>query len=129
MASKMRPPFVRLHVATLDPATRPGELADALRACDAVTGRHRLAEGAVYASGCRRYLLDTGTSWKQADDAATTWGQSDHRLRVLDDDVIPQAMWRCSCGAVGEWVRADSHGAAYSAAYDGHAEHVAATRP
>lgn len=106
MASKMRPPFYRLHAATLDPATRPGELADALRACDAVQDRHRLAEGAVYASGCRRYLLDTGTPWKQADAAATTWGgESDHRPRYrMYDEPTPNGIrgaWRCSCGSSG----------------------------
>ncbi|GAA4680643.1 hypothetical protein [Nocardioides nanhaiensis] len=96
--SKMRPPFVRLHVATLDPATRPDELAAAIAACEAVQSRHRLAEGAVYASGCRRYLLDTGRSWKaeRVDAGATAWGgASDHRARVAGD------AWRCSCGASG----------------------------
>lgn len=114
MSAKMRPPFVRLHVATLDPATRPGELAAALAACDAVTDRHRLAEGAVYASGCRRYLLDTGSSWKQADDGAATWGgESDHRPRITE------TTWRCSCGSSGSAV--DPAAA--------HAEHAHAARP
>ncbi|MCY4726679.1 hypothetical protein NYO98_10355 [Nocardioides sp. STR2] len=96
MASKMRPPFVRLHAATLDPATRPDELAARLRDAEAVTGRHRLAEGAVYASGCRRYLLDTGDAWTRAGDAAPSWGgESDHRSRIAGD------AWRCSCGDSG----------------------------
>ena len=94
---KMRAAFYRLHAATLNPATTPDVLAQRLRDADAVTERHRLAEGAVYASACRRYLLDTGRSWKgeQVTADATTWGESSHRSRLTPTG------WRCSCGAAG----------------------------
>lgn len=97
--AKMRPEFYALHAATLNRATTPQALADALRTAEGVADRHRLSEGAVYASACRRYLLDTGTSWARAGDTgdtATAWGASDHRYRLTDRDGI---LWaRCSCG-------------------------------
>lgn len=93
---KMRREFLALHVATLTPATTPTQLAAALTAADGVQERHRLSEGAVYATACRRYLLDTGTSWKAPAPEAAAWGaESAHRSRLT-----PSA-WRCSCGAQG----------------------------
>lgn len=95
--SKMRPAFYRLHALTLTRTTSVEDLADALRAADAVPDRHRLSEGAVYTAACRRYLLDTGTDWKaqQVTETTTTWGQSAHRGRYTDTG------WRCSCGEAG----------------------------
>ena len=125
---KMRPAFYALHAATLDPATTTTRLAELLRAADAVTERHRLSEGAVYASACRRYLLDTGRSWKAAQTAegATTWDQSDHRVRITfapSHHVGPTAGaawgWRCSCGERAELV-AETEAGAYAA----HTEHA-----
>lgn len=112
---KMRPPFYRLHALTLDPDTTPEALSAALTDAQAVPDRHRLAEGAVFAAGCRRYLMDTGHAWH--DEARTTgdttWGQSEHRSRLT------ATTWRCSCGAAGE---ADDPAAA-------HAAHVAQVLP
>ena len=96
---KMRPAFYRLHAVTLAVRSTPADLAAALRDAEAVADRHRLSEGAVYASACRRYLLDTGTPWTRAGDTgdtATAWGTSDHRYRLTARDGI---LWaRCSCG-------------------------------
>jgi hypothetical protein len=94
---KMRPPFYRLHALTLNPATTMDDLAAALQACEAVQERHRLSEGAVYASAQRRWLLETGADWRTSDAAAAAWGgQSDHRPRLTD------TTWACSCGARGD---------------------------
>lgn len=94
--ARMRPEFLRLHAATLTPATTPAQLAAALTAADGVQDRHRLSEGAVYATACRRYLLDTGTSWKAPAPESAVWGgESAHRSRLTD------TAWRCSCGAKG----------------------------
>lgn len=97
---KMRPAFYTLHAVTLDRHATPDDLTRALRAAEAVTDRHRLSEGAVYATACRRYLLDTGTPWTRAGDTgatATAWATSDHRYRLTDQDGTLLA--RCSCGA------------------------------
>lgn len=96
---KMRPAFYTLHAVTLDPHAHPSDLAAALRGAEAVTDRHRLSEGAVYATACRRYLLDTGTSWSRdgdTDTTATTWTASNHRYRLDTRDGALVA--RCSCG-------------------------------
>lgn len=99
---KMRPPFYRLHALTLNPATSMDDLAAALQATEAVTDRHRLSEGAVYASACRRWLLETGSDWRttnQPDGAATWGGQSDHAYR-LNSRPDGSFRARCSCGVV-----------------------------
>jgi hypothetical protein len=109
---KMRPAFYRLHALTLNPGTSADDLAAAIQACEAVQERHRLAEGAVYAAACRRWLLDTGARWHEADEATAVWGsESDHRARLSDDE------WRCSCGERG--TAADPAAA--------HAEHAASS--
>lgn len=127
--AKMRPPFYRLHAATLDPATTPERLADLLRACDDVQDRHRLSEGAVYASACRRYLLDTGRDWRAETVTAdtTTWGASDHRYRERSrSDGSYDA--RCSCGAATVvFVGQDTDGRGPGP--DWHAAHVAGRVP
>ncbi|UQS95146.1 hypothetical protein Pam4_03 [Pseudanabaena phage Pam4] len=102
MTAKMRPAFSRLHAVTLDRHSTPADLAEALTATEAVTDRHRLSEGAVYATACRRYLLTTGRPWVRtgtADATASTWGgASDHRYRLR---ARPDGSYdaRCSCGA------------------------------
>lgn len=112
-ARKMRPAFYDLHSATLDPATTPEQLAARLRAADAVPERHRLSEGAVYSTACRRYLLDTGTDWKaQAPDAAV-WTSSDHRYRERD------GQGQCSCGERVSLT--DTDGTTWHAAHTAHA--------
>lgn len=97
--SKMRPVFSRLHAATLARATSIGDLATLLAEADAFPDRHRLSEGAVYTSACRRYLLETGRQWREETitTASTTWTSSDHRPRLNTDT----GEWRCSCGARG----------------------------
>lgn len=120
---KMRPAFYDLHAATLARGTTPDQLATALRAADAVTDRHRLSEGAVYASACRRWLLVTGTDWKatQQPPTATTWASSDHRYRApVPDD--PSGFARCSCGA-----RFVPHGGTGGSAAEWHTRHLAAS--
>lgn len=118
---KMRPAFYRLHAVTLTPDATRDQLAEALRAAEAVTDRHRLAEGAVYASACRRWLLDTGESWTRAGDTTGTWGaQSDHRYRAPRPD-DPSGYARCSCGA-----KFVPQGGAGGSAAEWHAAHVAA---
>src|SRR5690348_8420063 len=119
---KMRPEFYDLHAATLTPSTTTAQLAAALIAAEGVQDRHRLSEGAVYASGCRRYLLDTGTPWVRGGstaDTTTSWGQSDHRYRAPRSD-DPTGRARCSCGA--SFV---PHGAAGGSAAEWHTTHVA----
>jgi hypothetical protein len=119
---KMRPEFNRLHALTLNPATSMDALAAGLQAAEAVQDRHRLSEGAVYASACRRWLLETGADWRttQQPDGAATWGgQSDHRLRVRPAE--GGVVWGCSCGATGAAV--DD-----SAATAAHAEHTTTER-
>jgi len=112
---KMRPPFYRLHALTLNPRTSQDDLAAAIQACEAFPDRHRLAEGAVFAAACRRWLLDTGARWHEADEATAIWGsESDHRGRIAGTS------WRCSCGASG----ASEDPAAAHAAH-----HAAATAP
>lgn len=95
---KMRPEFYHLNGVTMTPAASREDLAEALRAADSVQERHRLAEAAVYASACRRYLLMTGKDWKaeQQPEGAAIWTESDHRFRVkTHHGMIAQ----CSCGA------------------------------
>lgn len=117
MAGKLRPAFLALHHATLDPATRPDELAHYLRTAEAVTDRHRLAEGAVYASACRRYQLDTGVAWRSVglSDATAVWDVSDHTYR-LRSRVDGSYDARCSCGAAVV-VFAEPDGALWHAAH------------
>lgn len=120
---KMRPVFYTLHAVTLDPATRPEELADALRAAEAFPERHRLAEGAVYASACRRYLLDTGTAWTRAGETTAEWGgESSHTYRERSR---PDGSYdaRCSCGAATVVFTADGPGLEW------HEAHVAGRVP
>lgn len=115
---KMRPAFYTLHAVTLNPASTREQLADALRTAEAVQDRHRLSEGAVYTSACRRWLLDTGTDWRatqQPEHAATWGGQSDHRLRLRPAE--GGVTWGCSCGASGA-------AATDEAATLAHADHV-----
>lgn len=111
--SKMRPVFSRLHAATLARATTTADLAALLAEADAFPERHRLSEGAVYTSACRRYLLETGRQWREetVTTASTTWTSSDHRPRLNTDT----GEWRCSCGVRGH---ADDPA-------KGHAEHRA----
>lgn len=107
----MRAAFTRLHSATMNAATTADDLTARLEDADAVTERHRLSEGAVYAAACRRYLLLTGRQWRGETVTATTstWGgQSAHRSRLTDTG------WRCSCGAAGTSVDPET----------AHAEHV-----
>lgn len=117
---KMRPEFNHLHAVTLDRTATTEDLTAALRAADAFADRRRLSEGAVYTSACRRYLLTTGTDWKETQQAATAtaWGgQSDHRSRI-DGTPAYGYGWRCSCGVQSETLYPTN-----DAATDGHAAH------
>lgn len=122
---KMRAEFYALHAATLDPATTMAELTELLAAADAVAERHRLSEGAVYMSACRRYLLETNRSWRAegVTEATTTWGgESAHRYRERSR---PDGSYdaRCSCGAATVVFAADGPGQTW------HADHVAGRVP
>lgn len=120
---KMRAPFYRLHAVTLDPAATVTDLVRALEATQEVQDRHRLAEGAVYASACRRYLLETGEHYHRPGQDATGWGgESDHRYRERSR---PDGSYdaRCSCGAATVVFTADGPGLEW------HAAHVAGRVP
>lgn len=128
MASKMRPRFYALHSVTLDPATTVEDLASALMAADGVQDRHRLAEGAVYAAACRRYLMMTGRDWRSegVTAATTAWGgESAHRVKIRHAAIAGVGLmlrWRCSCGEEGLVGMADHDGATAA-----HEAHVAAS--
>jgi hypothetical protein len=96
----LRPPYAALSAAANNPATTREQLAAALLAAWGMTGRRRVAEGAVWAAGLQRWQMLTGTDWlaaQQPADAAT-WADSDHRCRT--DEVLPGTWtWRCSCRA------------------------------
>lgn len=96
--AKLRPPVVRLHAATLAPATTADQLAAALTAVEAMPERRRAAESAVYDSARRRYTMLTGADWREAQqpDQATAWVESDHRYRERQTPEGYEA--QCSCG-------------------------------